>query len=218
MGTSSTGSGYEYLFDLSKGGMGSVALAVRRDGRFTRLYAVKRLLPSLRDDVQAREMFLEEGRLAGLLHHPNVVGVTDVGEDEQGPYLVMDYVEGISARDLTVHARRSGVPLSIAMVCTIGAQTARGLSAAHELCAHDGAPLQLVHRDVSPHNILLGFDGIARIADFGVARAIGREHRTSTGVLKGKLGYMAPEMLQFHEPTAKTDLFALGVVLYEMLA
>ncbi len=208
---------YRHLFDLSKGGMGQVALAVRRDGRFVRLYAVKRLLPALREDREAREMFLEEGRLAGLLHHPNVVGVTDVGEDAEGPYLVMDYIEGLSARELIVRASADGFLLSLSMVCSIVAQVARGLAAAHELRSHSGASLHLIHRDVSPHNILIGFDGTARIADFGIARATGREHRTSTGVLKGKLGYMAPEMLQFHEPTAQSDLFSLGIVLFELL-
>ncbi|MEM9074012.1 MAG: serine/threonine-protein kinase [Myxococcota bacterium] len=208
---------YEHLLDLSAGGMGSVAIAVRRDGRFLRLYAIKHLLPALRDDDTAKAMFLEEGRLAGLLHHPNVVGVTDVGEDADGPYLVMDYVESISARDLIGHARKTGIPLAVSLICRIGAQVAQGLAAAHELTAHDGTPLRLVHRDVSPHNILLGFDGVTRLADFGIARAAGRDHRTSTGILKGKLGYMAPEMLQFREPTAQTDLFSLGVVLYELL-
>lgn len=212
-----SGTNYQHLFDLSNGGMGQVALAARKDGRFVRLYAVKRLLPALREDTSAREMFLEEARLAGLLHHPNVVGVTDVGEDEDGPYLVMDYVEGVSARDIVLGARAQGISLSTPMVCSVIAQVARGLGAAHELRGHDGTALKLVHRDVSPHNILVGFDGTARIADFGIARAAGREHRTSTGVLKGKLGYMAPEMLQFSDPTARSDIFSLGIVLYELL-
>lgn len=212
-----TGTNYQHLFDLSNGGMGQVALAARKDGRFVRLYAVKRLLPALREDTSAREMFLEEARLAGLLHHPNVVGVTDVGEDEDGPYLVMDYVEGVSARDVVLGARAQGISLSTPMVCSVIAQVARGLGAAHELRGHDGTALKLVHRDVSPHNILVGFDGTARIADFGIARAAGREHRTSTGVLKGKLGYMAPEMLQFSDPSAQSDIFSLGIVLYELL-
>ncbi len=206
------------LFDLSEGGMGSVSLAVRQGQRFERLYAIKRLLPELREQPDMRAMFLEEGRVAGLLHHPNVVGVTDVGQDAEGPFMVMDYIEGVSARDLIVHAKREAVPLPLLVVCEIVTQVAKGLAVAHNLSAHDGKQLGLVHRDVSPHNILIGFDGVVRLADFGVARAEGRDHKTSTGVLKGKIGYMAPEALQFHEPTAQSDLFSLGVVIYELLS
>ena len=187
---------YRRLFDLAEGGMGRVELSVRRGPSFQRLYAVKRLHQAITSNSDARMMFLEEGRLAGLIHHPNVVGVLDVGEDAQGPFLVMEYVDGITARDVIVHAKRHGIPTPVQIAVRIIAQAARGLATAHDLTSHDGSALELVHRDISPHNILVGFDGIARVADFGIARASGREHRTSTGVLKGKLGYMAPEVLQ----------------------
>ncbi|MDQ3035168.1 MAG: serine/threonine protein kinase, partial [Myxococcota bacterium] len=209
---------YQRLFDLAEGGMGRVELSVRRGPSFQRLYAVKRLQHAVTADAEARSMFIEEGRLAGLIHHPNVVGVLDVGEDERGPFLVMEYVAGITARDVIVLGKRSGLPTSVQICCRIMAQAARGLAAAHDLTSHDGSVLELVHRDVSPHNILIGFDGVVRVTDFGIARATGREHRTSSGVLRGKLGYMAPEVLQFHGADARTDLFALGVVFYELLA
>lgn len=209
---------YQRLIDLSEGGMGRVELTLRRDGKFQRLYAVKRMHGSLQADEASRAMFVEEGRLAGLINHPNVVGVLDVGNDQDGPFLAMEYVEGITVRDLLIHAGRTGLKLPVQICCRIAAQAALGLAAAHSLTSHEGDALHLVHRDVSPHNILVGFDGVVRVADFGIARATGREHRTSTGVLKGKLGYMAPEVLQFNDPDARTDLFSLGVVLFEMLA
>ena len=197
--------------------MATVDLAVRREGTFLRLHAVKRLHSHLLDDADVRAMFLEEARIAGLLRHPNVVSVTDVGEDAAGPFLVMDYVEGVSVAALIEHTRAQAelVPLDVAL--RIAIDVARGLHAAHELTAPDGRPLSLVHRDVSPQNVLLGFDGVARVTDFGIAKAMGRSARTSTGILKGKLGYMAPEQLRFSGQDRRSDLFAFGVVLYELL-
>jgi eukaryotic-like serine/threonine-protein kinase len=207
---------YCTLLRLGTGGMGSVDLAIRREGSFERLFAQKRLKPELVDDAEVRSMLLEEARLAGLVRHPNVVGVVDLGEDEQGPFLVMDYVEGVSAAELLAATPPGGLPMEVCL--GIARDAAEGLHAAHELAAPDGTPLELVHRDVSPENVLLGFDGVARVTDFGIAKALGRTTRTSTGVLKGKLGYMAPEQLRFEEPDRRADLFALGVVLFELLS
>ncbi len=209
---------YVRLFDLSEGGMGRVELTVRKDGRFERLYAVKRLQPSVQGDPDARAMFLEEARLGGLIRGPNVVSVLDVGEDAEGPFLVMEYVDGITVRDLVTAAIRTRIPLSVQLCCDVAAQAARGLATAHDLTSHDGTPLHLVHRDVSPRNILIDYDGVVRVADFGIARALGRDHRTSTGILKGKLGYMSPEVLRFEPAGPRSDLFSFGVVLFEMLA
>ena len=198
--------------------MGRVELCVRQGGTFQRLYAVKRLQPNIRNDEAARRMFLDEARLAGLVHHPNVVSVLDVGEDEEGPFLVMEYIEGITAKDLAREAAREGLPLPVEVVCELVLQVAKGLAHAHAQTSHDGTDLRIVHRDISPQNLLIDFEGIARVTDFGVARATGRSHETGAGVLKGKLGYMAPEVLQFEEIDLRTDLFSLGVVLYELLA
>ncbi len=163
-------------------------------------------------------MFLDEARFAGLIRHANVVSVLDVGEDAAGPYLVMDYIDGIGLDALIrFHAdAKKRIPVQLAM--RIVSQVAQGLHAAHELCGHDGLRLDLVHRDVSPQNVLLGYDGIARVTDFGIAKAAGQSSRTVTGVIKGKLGYLSPEQLRFEEPDRRSDLFALGVVLYELLA
>ncbi|MEM6954363.1 MAG: serine/threonine-protein kinase [Myxococcota bacterium] len=216
--TPSGGGTYRHLMRLSEGGMGLVDLCVREGGRFRRLYAMKRLKPSIREDESCRSMFIEEARLAGLVHHPNVVSVLDVGEDRDGPFLVMEYVDGVTANDLLRHARRSGVLLPVSVVVDVVAQAAAGLAEAHDQAGYDGKPLELVHRDVSPHNLLIGHNGVVRVTDFGIARATGTSHQTSTGILKGKLGYMAPEVLQFTPADARTDIFALGVVMFELLA
>ena len=209
---------YTRVCELAKGGMGTVDLAVRSEGTFRRLYAIKRLRESYREDPEFRAMFLDEARIAGFIRHPHVVSVLDVGEDAQGPFLVLDYVDGISAADLVKRVAERGLVMPMSVALRIAIDAAEGLHAAHEL--HDPEtrqPLNLVHRDVSPQNILLGFDGSARVTDFGVAKALGRVTRTSTGVLKGKMGYMAPEVLRFEEPDLRSDLFSLGVVLIELL-
>lgn len=195
--------------------MGQVDLAVRREGSFERLFAIKRLRPELVSEPDVRAMFLDEARIAGLIRHPNVVSVVDVGEDAKGPFAVMEFVEGVSVAELL--ARRDLQPLPMAVALRIAREVAEGLHAAHELSGPAGEPLELVHRDVSPQNVLIGFDGIARVTDFGIAKALGRVSRTSTGVLKGKLGYISPEQLRFEEPDRRADLFALGVVLFELL-
>jgi serine/threonine-protein kinase len=196
--------------------MGSVDLAIRQEGSFERLFAIKRLRPEFVGEAEVRAMLLEEARLAGRVRHPNVVSVIDVGEDEQGPFLVMDYVEGVSAAELLSTVPAGALPMDICL--RIARDAAEGLHAAHELTADDGSALCLVHRDVSPQNLLVGYDGVARVSDFGIAKALGRTTATSTGVLKGKLAYMAPEQLRFEEPDRRADLFALGVVLFELLS
>jgi tRNA A-37 threonylcarbamoyl transferase component Bud32 len=212
-------SGLLKLFDLAKGGMGTVELALRREGEFRRLHAVKRLHPHLLEDEDLRAMFLDEARIAGLLRHANVVSVLDVGEDEQGPFLVMDYVDGVTLSAILQHHAPLQQLLPVQLCARIGGEIARGLAAAHELTGHDGRRLDIVHRDVSPQNVLVGFDGQVRLADFGIARALGRSAKlTELGVIKGKIGYQAPEQLRFEEASAESDLFALGVVLYELLS
>ncbi len=204
--------------ELARGGMGRVDVALRVEGGFRRLVAIKRLLPVYRDDAGFREMFLEEARIAGLLRHPNIVSVSDLGVDEDGPYLVMDFVEGPSLAAVVRHAARRSALLPIQFCLRVARAVARGLHAAHELRGTDGTPLGLVHRDITPQNILLSYDGEVRVADFGIAKALGRGSKTETGVLKGKLSYMSPEQLRFREPDRRSDLFALGIVLFEMLS
>ncbi len=208
---------FHYIRELASGGMGRVDLVVRREGRFRRLYAAKRLHAHLRQEHEVVEMFLDEARLAGLIRHPNVVPVLDVVQDGGDPYLLMEYVGGVSLAKLVLpHAETSTkFPLPIAL--DIAIQAAMGLHAAHELEDEHGRNLGLVHRDVSPQNILIGFDGCARLTDFGIAKALDGTSRTRTGMIKGKAGYMSPEQLRFESIDRRSDLFCLGVVLYEML-
>src|SRR5688572_11811545 len=163
--------------------MGKVELVVRRDGRFARVFARKRLHAAFAEDTEIVEMFVQEARIAGLIRHTNVVPVLDVGTDEDGPYLVMEYVEGVSAFTAMQHAHKASRAIPIAVVVSVARQMASALAAAHELAGEDGTPLGVVHRDVSPQNVLLGFDGIARLTDFGVARALDAAAQTVAGVL-----------------------------------
>jgi serine/threonine-protein kinase len=208
---------YARVLELARGGMGEVELALRSDGTFRRLYAIKRLHEPLQADEEFRAMFMDEARVAGLIRHPNVVSVLDVGEDDRGPFLVMEYVEGVSVHTLLkrLNAREEVLPIQV--VVRIVADTARGLHAAHQLTTPEGTPLNLVHRDVSPQNVMIDYDGTVRVMDFGVAKAFGRLTRTDSGLLKGKIGYMSPEQLRFRDIDRRSDLFSLGVVLHELL-
>ncbi|HVT10409.1 MAG TPA: serine/threonine-protein kinase [Polyangia bacterium] len=209
---------YTFVARIAHGGMGYVELCCRREGRFVRWAARKRLHAQLRSDPVFRAMFMDEARVAGLVRHPNVVSVSDVGEDADGPYLIMDYVEGVSLSRLFRQAAgdRRKIPLQVAV--RIGREAAIGLHAAHEVRAEDGSPLNLVHRDVSPQNVLIGFDGSVRVTDFGIAKALGNANQTTAGVLKGNMGYLSPEQLRFEEPDRRSDLFSLGVTLFELLS
>lgn len=206
------------LFPIASGGMAEVHLVLRDDGHFRRLFALKRLHAHLQDDSSVRKMFLDEARVAGLLRHPNVVEVLDVGEDERGPFLLMPYVPGLSLAELMDRLRERGKRLPLPLTLHIVRAIADALAAAHSLCAHDGTWLNLVHRDVSPHNVLLDHQGAVQLTDFGVAKALGRLQKTAAGLFKGKLGYMSPEQLRYEDPDPRSDLFSLGVILHELLS
>jgi serine/threonine protein kinase len=211
-------SGYLRVSALATGGMAQVDIVVKRDLGFERIYAMKRLLPQAKGDDAFVDMFLDEARIAGRIRHANVVSVLDVGSDDEGPFLVMDYVEGVTLTKLIQHHKGRGELLPLQLVLAIAIQIAEGLHAAHELVDRDGKLLHLVHRDVSPSNVLVGFDGVVRVTDFGIAKAIGQTTKTSTGIIKGKPGYLSPEQLRFEVPDRRSDLFAMGVSLYEMLS
>ncbi len=214
----STASRYYLVESLARGGMGQVDLVMRQEGSFQRLYALKRLRRAYADDPEFRRMFIEEARIAGLIRHPNVVSMLDVGNSDDGPYLLMEYVEGLSVADLIAHVNKERLLLPVSVCADIVRQVALGLHAAHEQRDYSGRALELVHRDVSPQNVLISFSGVAKIADFGIAKAADKTFRTSTGLLKGKAGYMSPEQLQFEKPDRRSDLFSLGIVLYELLS
>ena len=186
-------------------------------GGFQRFVAIKRLHPHLAGDHEFIQMFLDEARLAARLHHPNVVPILEIGESPEGYYLVMEYIEGDTLARLLARSAQAGKPLPPKVAIRVCLDTLAGLHQAHELTDDDGQPLGIVHRDVSPQNILVGVDGSARITDFGVARATTRLSTTRTGQLKGKLAYMAPEQARGKDIDRRADVFAMGIVVWESL-
>src|SRR5689334_7609894 len=184
---------------------------------FSRTVAIKRLHPQFAKDPEFVSMFLDEARIAARVRHPNVVPTLDVVATEGEMFLVMDYVQGESLSRLTrgLRARDSRIPPDIAVTILAGAL--HGLHAAHEAKDEQGQPLEIVHRDVSPQNILIGTDGVPRVLDFGVAKAAGRLQTTREGQIKGKISYMAPEQLHGGRVTRQTDIYAAAVLLWETL-
>jgi serine/threonine-protein kinase len=209
---------YQLLAPIASGGMASVHLA-RQTGQagFSRTIAIKLLHRHLVEDPEFVAMFQDEARFAARIRHPNVVDVYDVEWVDGELIIVMEYVEGASLQSLIRSARAQGRELARGCLLRVMHDALRGLHAAHELCDDAGEPLGLVHRDVSPQNILVGVDGVARVTDFGVAKARGRATSTRTGMVKGKLHYLAPEQLRGQPIDRRVDCFAAGVVLWECL-
>jgi serine/threonine protein kinase len=210
---------YEVLTQLASGGMATVYIA-RAQGvaGFERLVAIKVLHPHLAHDEEFISMFLDEARLAARIRHANVVGTLDISDTQgDGYFLVMEYVEGDHFGALLRSAAKGGEKLPVPVVARIIMDSLAGLSAAHRLTDGSGAALDIVHRDVSPHNILVDADGVARITDFGVAKAQVRLSSTRDGQFKGKLSYMAPEQAASGFADQRSDLFSMGIVLWESL-
>ena len=196
--------------------MGQVFLA-RERGAVERLVVLKLILPHLAEDEEFLTMFLEEARLVARLQHQNLVTILDLLEVEGRHCLAMEYVQGDDVRRLDKHSRLKGKLLPTGLVLRIISEAAAGLDYAHKARDAQGHPLRLVHRDVSPQNILVGFDGGVKIIDFGVAKAAGSSQNTATGVLKGKYPYMSPEQASGQSIDGRSDQFALGVVMWELL-
>ncbi|MCC6899159.1 MAG: serine/threonine protein kinase [Polyangiaceae bacterium] len=207
------------LFDaLARGGMATVHIGrLAGVGGFARTVAVKRLHPQLANDPDFVAMLLDEARMVTRIRHPHVVQTLDVVSMSGELLLVMDYVEGESLSRLlkATTAAKSTIPSSIATAIVIG--VLEGLDAAHDAKSDSGQPLGIVHRDVSPQNVLVGVDGVSRLIDFGVAKAVGRSRDTDSGQVKGKLAYMAPEQIKGEEVDRRTDVFAASIVLWEAL-
>lgn len=211
---------YELVAEIASGGMATVFLArLSGVGGFQRMVAIKRLHPHLAGDQEFVDMFLDEARLAAGIHHPNVVSILEVGASPRGYYLVMEYIEGDTLARLLARAATSSQRVPEPIVIRVVLDMLAGLHAAHELKDDAGQPTSLVHRDVSPQNLLVGVDGVCRITDFGVARAATRLAGTRVGQLKGKIAYMAPEQaLGQTDLDRRADVFAAGIVLWEVLA
>jgi serine/threonine protein kinase len=210
---------YELRSLAGRGGMATVWRGVLRGAAaFETEVAVKRMLPSMADDPSLVTMFVEEAKIAALLTHPNITRVFDLGVDKGGFYLVMEWVEGIDFSRFVRSYVEAGElpPWSIVLQVVIDAL--RGLASAHARCDQTGAHAPVFHRDIDPQNILVGLNGVAKLTDFGLAFAVDRARLTQPGMVKGKLAYVAPEILAGQEPSAESDLYGMGVVLWEALS
>jgi serine/threonine protein kinase len=209
---------YLVFAPFAHGGMASVHLGrLMGDSGFSRLVAIKQPHAKSQLEDAYDRMLLDEARLTSRIRHPNVVETIDVVREGGRLLLVMEYVHGVSLANLIVAARESDREIPVEILVAIFSDFLRGLHAAHEAKAEDGTPLGVVHRDVSPQNILVGADGVSRVLDFGVAKAIRKDHLTTTGELKGKVAYMSPEQVHGHGVTRQSDLFVTGIVLWEAI-
>ncbi len=209
---------YELLAKLREGGMATLYLA-RRTGvsGFSRHVAIKVIHRDLAQDEQFRQMFLDEALLSSRIQHPNVVHVEELGQHQGAHFLAMEFVHGCSVSELQRTLSARGRRLAPAFAARIAMHVAEALHAAHETCDEGGRPLNVVHRDVTPENILLAYAGHVKLVDFGIAKAFGRRHRTQDGLLKGKFRYMAPEQANSKPVDRRVDIYQLGIVLWEML-
>ena len=215
--------GYSLLERLAMGGMAEVFLA-RPEGQ-QRYVAIKRILPNIAADDDFIAMFIDEAKIAGQLTHPNIAQILDIGKINRSYFIAMEYVSGHDLRALWDRVREASVDenagvrgLPIGLACHIIKKLAEGLDHAHRKRDRKGRALGIIHRDVSPQNILISYDGDVKIIDFGIAKAANRIVRTQTGILKGKFAYMAPEQARGEPIDHRSDIFAIGVVLYELLS
>jgi serine/threonine protein kinase len=208
---------YDILGRLAMGGMAEIFLARERGPRSaSRELVVKRVLPHVASDPKLIDMFVQEARLCMRLRHPNICPIYEFGEEDGVFYLAMEWVDGIPLSQFSGEARKvNGLP--IAMAAKIIADVAAALHHAHTATGADGKALGIVHRDVTPENIMIGFDGVTRLLDFGIAKAATQPDKTQAGVLKGKFAYMSPEQYQGDVLDGRSDVFSLGVCLYEAL-
>jgi serine/threonine-protein kinase len=210
---------YELLCPIAEGGMASVWIA-RQTGKhgFQRLVAIKTILPKYAAEPKFQQMFVDEARIASRIEHVHVTQILDVGEQHGITYLVMEYIDGDALSKLMRAARKKGEPIPPGVALRVMADVCGGLHAAHELHGADGQPLGVVHRDVSPQNVLVSTKGVAKLIDFGIAKARDRlAGDTNTDQLKGKVQYMAPEQALGRPVDRRTDVWAVGAVLYHLL-
>jgi serine/threonine protein kinase len=209
---------YELLSPIAQGGMAEVWLA-RQSGPegFEKVVALKRILESAGGSAESVKMFLDEARIAAQLSHPNIAQIFELAEEGGSYHLAMEYLEGETLSHVLRRARELSQALAPGLAVRIVSDAAGGLGHAHKKRARTGQALQIVHRDVSPQNIMVTYEGVVKVVDFGIARAAGRQARTQLGSVKGKIAYMSPEQARGETVDATCDVFALGVVLFEAL-
>jgi serine/threonine-protein kinase len=205
---------YELVRLLAQGGMADIYLA--RQTGLDRLVAVKVLNRQRANDAESCALFMDEARLVGMLSHANLAGVFEVAAEEGVRYLAMEYVHGCDLRELLGAAQKARAAVPYAAAVAIVKAAAAGLDHAHRRCGPDGRPLHLVHRDVSLSNIMVSHEGAVKVIDFGIARSQVSSHHTNPGIVRGKASYMSPEQCVGDEVDLRSDVFALGVVLYEL--
>jgi serine/threonine protein kinase len=209
---------YLLIERIAAGGMAEVFRAVMRGAAgFEKVVAVKRILPLFGEEPEFVALFQDEARIVSTLTHVNIVQVFDFGEVDGAFYLTLELVDGLDLAKLSAKLKAAQQPMPMATAAFVVAEAARGLAYAHEKRGPDGRLYGIVHRDVSPPNILLSFAGEVKVADFGIAKAAGKSHKTATGVVMGKLRYMSPEQVAAEELDPRSDIFSLGVILYELL-
>src|SRR6185369_13057166 len=184
---------------------------------FQKTVAIKKILPHLTDNSEFVGMFIDEAKLAAQLSHPNIIHIYDLGKIGRDFYIAMEYVEGKDLRSILNAAKRKGMSLPMGLALLIAARLASALDYAHRKRDFDNREMGLVHRDVSPQNVLITFEGDIKLCDFGIAKAVSKANQTQMGALKGKLQYMSPEQAWGRPVDARSDLFSLGAVLFEML-
>ena len=209
---------YRLLERIALGGMAEVFLAVRPGVEgFQKQVAIKRIRPHLSDEDAFVQMFLHEAKLAAQLHHPNIVQIHDLGQIAGSYYIAMEHISGRDMSRVVPKAAKLGIPFPLEYALHIAAATLDGLAYAHAKKDDEGAPMNIVHRDITPENIMVSWTGNVKILDFGIAKATTQTDQTKAGEIKGKLSYMSPEQAKGKTLDARSDIFTLGVVLYEWL-
>jgi serine/threonine protein kinase len=213
-----TSNRYELLARLAEGGMAEIFLA-RAGGiaGFERYVVLKRIHPERGDDPQWVSMFLDEARLAAQLTHPNIAQVFDIGELDDSYFYTMEYVHGEDALAVQSRLAALNTPMPIGVALAIAHGALQGLAYAHDRCSLDGKPLGIVHRDVSPSNVMVTYEGVVKVLDFGVAKARTRSNETQVGTIMGKVAYLSPEQCRARPLDRRSDIFSLGIMLYELL-
>ncbi|MBI2963833.1 MAG: protein kinase [Deltaproteobacteria bacterium] len=210
---------YVLVDKIAQGGMAEVYLAKRRGVEgFEKTVAIKRILPELSWNREFVSMFINEAKIAARLSHPNIVQIFDFGKIDNYYFIAMEYLHGENLREILKKSVEKDLRLSSEIAASIAARACAGLEHAHRKTDEAGRPLRIIHRDVSPQNVLVSYDGDVKVVDFGIAKAVAENPEATRGVLKGKLSYLSPEQVHGRNLDARSDIFAMGLVLYELLA